>query len=106
MNASFLATFVIALAMLSAPLVLAIRHDLRHWRSPWSTMVAVITGIFGATVGWLAWDMFHPGADPTGHNLWPFEIVIINIVAWVALGVVHLMRALVSKLTHQDGPPN
>ena len=34
-------------------------------------------------------------ADPTSHNLWPFEVVVWNFLALVFLGVLVVIRSMV-----------
>ena len=37
-------------------------------------------------------------ADPTSHNLWPFEVLAVVVAAAVLLGVLELIRIGISRL--------
>jgi hypothetical protein len=39
-------------------------------------------------------------ADPTSHNLWPFEVLAVVVVAGVVLGILQLVRMFVTRVGH------
>lgn len=39
-------------------------------------------------------------ADPTSHNLWPFEVLGVIVLAGVALGGLQLARVIVTGFAH------
>jgi hypothetical protein len=45
-------------------------------------------------------------ADPTSHNLWPFEVLAMVVIASAVLGAIELCRVVVTRharRTSEDG---
>ena len=41
-------------------------------------------------------------ADPTSHNLWPFEVLSVIVFAGAVLGVIELCRIIVTRRSHRE----
>ncbi len=56
-----------------------------RWR--WAALVPVVI-VLGAVVR----IVLEVRADPTAHNLWPFEVLAVVVAAGALLGVLELIR--------------
>ena len=59
------------------------------WRGAWRVAAAVPAC---AVLFVVLRIIVNAARDPTSHNLWPFEILQVGIVALVIVGVLKLMR--------------
>lgn len=92
----------IILGLLGLPLLLAIPAAwvwaqvavLRRWRGAWRLAGAL--PLAPAAV-WLVLFLRDVTADPTSHNLFPFEIGIGAVASIAYLGVLTLLRRLVTR---------
>ncbi|MFO1050445.1 MAG: hypothetical protein U1E52_21410 [Geminicoccaceae bacterium] len=66
---------------------------LQHWRGGWQ--VAAMLPMLG-WAGWIAIFCRDVAADPTSHNLFPFEIAIGAILALAYLGLLAILRCVPS----------
>jgi hypothetical protein len=65
---------------------------LRRWAGPWRLAAAL------PLVGWAAWTFIFARdvtADPTSHNLFPFEVLFWALIATGYLGCLAVLRRLV-----------
>lgn len=89
---------LIAFAVLPAlPFVYAIAQlrCVQHWRGGWR-LAAMLP-----MPGWAAWIAhFYRDvtADPTSHNLFPFEVAIGVVLALVYLGLLAILRCTLPAL--------
>ncbi|MFO1039515.1 MAG: hypothetical protein U1E45_21940 [Geminicoccaceae bacterium] len=92
----------IILGLLGLPLLLAIPAAwawaqvkvLRRWHGAWRVAGALP---LGAAAAWLAIFLRDVSADPTSHNLFPFEIGIGAVASLAYLGVLALLRWMVAR---------
>jgi hypothetical protein len=79
------------LAMLAVGVLgfLAPAWALWRWRGGWRLAAAVPAAMMGFVVLRV---MVDTAADPTSHNLWPFEVLQVGVVSLVLLGIVSLVR--------------
>ena len=70
-------------------------HCVRRWTGGWRLAAGL------PLVGWAVWGgMFARDltADPTSHNLFPFEIMIGVMAALIYLGCLAVVRLLLAKM--------
>ena len=82
---------MVALVVVPVAYAAAQIRCLRRWRGGWRLAAGV------PLVGWAGWAaMFlrDIAADPTSHNLFPFEIAIGVVIAGPYLGALQLLRRL------------
>jgi hypothetical protein len=58
---------------------------MRRWRGGWRIAAAVPAAMAGFVVLRI---VFGTAADPTSHNLWPFEILQVGVLSLVVIGVL------------------
>jgi hypothetical protein len=73
---------------------LGVRALLR-WRGGWR-WVALLPLLL--VVGVVLRIVLDVRADPTSHNLWPFEVLAVVVAAGALLGLVELIRIAASRL--------
>jgi len=76
-------------ALLLGALLATASRALARWRGGWRVLA------LGVVVGVLAWSAkigIDLRLDPTSHNLWPFEVVGVALLALLALGMLALAR--------------
>jgi hypothetical protein len=61
------------------------------WRGGWRIAAAVPAAVVAFVVLRIVIDT---ARDPTSHNLWPFEILMVGTGALLAIGVLKLLRRL------------
>ena len=66
---------------------------LLRWRGPWRWAALLPLLLVGGVGLRIVGDV---RADPTAHNLWPFEMLAAVIAAGALLGVLALVRAGIS----------
>lgn len=76
--------FAIALGGLALPAWACWR-----WRGGWRLAAAVPAALMVLVVGRIVTGV---AADPTSHNLWPFELLQAGVPAMLAIGVMALLR--------------
>ncbi|HEU4670043.1 MAG TPA: hypothetical protein VFR91_05025 [Dyella sp.] len=60
-----------------------------RWRGGWRLAAAVPAALMVLVVGRIVTGV---AADPTSHNLWPFELLIAGVPAMLAIGVMALLH--------------
>lgn len=71
-------------------------YPLVKWTGMWRLAAALPLIVIAAYIGEI---ILHVRRDPTAHNLWPFEILMVSIAGLVFLGLCALMRWVVSRQT-------
>ena len=90
----FQAVFMLLIAALVIGFVVATSYALRRWRGGWRLVAALpLLGVLAVVVT-IGVDV---SADPTAHNLWPFEVLVAAGVASAALGAIQLMRFIAQR---------
>jgi hypothetical protein len=86
--------FMLLIAALAIGFFVATYHALRRWRGGWR--LAALLPLLGviAVVVTIVVDV---RADPTTHNLWPFEVLGAVVVAGPALGGIWQMRRIAQR---------
>ena len=92
---STLIIFMLLVGALAIVFVVGTAAALLRWRGGWRWLAGLpLLGVI-AIVAKIAVDI---GADPTAHNLWPFEVLGAVAVAGAALGCLLLIRLAASRL--------
>ncbi len=78
----------LGIAGLAAPI-----WTMRRWEGGWRLAAAVPLGLLVFVILRIAVDT---SADPTSHNLWPFEILLTGFIGLGILAVLALMRRLIA----------
>lgn len=60
-----------------------------RWEGISSTLAKISAGV---AVGWLILFVVQVSADPTSHNLWPFEVLMLSLGGLAWLGLIALGR--------------
>jgi hypothetical protein len=90
----FQAVLMLLIAALVIGFVVATSYALRRWRDGWRLVAGLpLLGVLAVVVT-IVIDI---SADPTAHNLWPFEVLVAAGVASVALGAIQLMRFIAQR---------
>jgi hypothetical protein len=85
----FMSVFMIGVLLLAVcGFVLPVRALLR-WRGGWRTAAAVPAALMSFVVLRLIIGVTR---DPTSHNLWPFEILMVGLASVVVMAVLMLLR--------------
>ena len=86
--------FMLLVAALVMGFVIGTVAALRRWRGSWR-LVAILPllGVIAVVIKIIV-DV---NADPTAHNLWPFEVLGAVGVAGAALGAILLMRLIARR---------
>jgi len=81
--------FMIAVLVLGGcGFVMPVRALFR-WRGGWRIAAAVPAALMGFVIVRL---LVGVSADPTSHNLWPFEILMVGLLSTVIMVVLTLAR--------------
>ena len=84
----------LALGFLSA-IGYALWHWIGGWR--WLAVVPLLYVIVSATR-----LILEVSADPTSHNLWPFEMIVTIVFASALLGGLYLVRLVVVRTERSE----
>jgi len=68
---------------------------LLRWRGAWRWAASLPLLVVLWVVGNIVMEI---RVDPTSHNLWPFEVLGVVVIAIAALGVLELRRVVVARL--------
>jgi hypothetical protein len=82
------AVLLVALVLVVLCLAWPVRA-LRRWQGPWRTLCVPPLLVAGL---WLLKDITDIAADPTAHNLWPFECVEAALLIGAYMLVLTLLR--------------
>ena len=78
-------------------------HAVARWHGGWRwAVLAPLLLVLGVVLN-IAVDI---RADPTAHNLWPFEVLAMVVIASAVLGLIELCRMVVTchaRRTSEDG---
>lgn len=73
-------------------------YALRNWAGGWRWFAgAPLLFVVGAALK----IVMEVRADPTAHNLWPFEMLATLAIASVLLGACYLVRIVTRRITQQ-----
>ena len=90
----FLGGFMLLVGALGIGGLVAPLLALRRWQGGWKLAAAVPTGVVGFVLLRIVADT---GADPTSHNLWPFEVLIAGLASLAITGALALARRLTAN---------
>jgi hypothetical protein len=83
--------FMLLVAAFVIGFVVASSYALRRWRGGWRWIAGLpLLGVLAVGI----MIIVDVSADPTAHNLWPFEILGAVVIAGVALAGIQLMRLI------------
>lgn len=85
----FFSGFILAVLALGVAGIVAPVWALRRWSGGWRVAAAVPTVMMGFVVLRI---VLGTAADPTSHNLWPFEILQAGFLSLVVIGVLLAAR--------------
>jgi hypothetical protein len=91
---AFLGGFMLLVGALGLGGLVAPLLALRRWQGGWKLAAAVPAGIVGFVILRIVVDT---GADPTSHNLWPFEVLMAGLASLAIIGVLALARRLTAN---------
>jgi hypothetical protein len=83
-----LVLLAIGLAAIVVPFVALVR-----WQGLWRFLALVPAGVLTFVVARIVRDT---AIDPTSHNLWPMELMVVGIPGLLFLGAVWLLRRWLS----------
>jgi hypothetical protein len=106
MNLKFLLGFLLVALLLDGPFFMVATSAVRRWGAPWRVGAGVCFGLVLVALSWLGWDMLKPSADPTSHNLWPFDLFVINVAGLLLLAILYVSRLAVTRIAQGRQPPN
>ena len=86
--------FMLLIAALALGFVVAQGWALVRWQGIWRWLAGVPLLLVSVVVLRIIVDT---SADPTSHNLWPFEVLGVMVLAGVALGGLQLGRVFVAR---------
>ena len=86
--------FMLLIAALALGFVVAQGWALVRWQGIWRWLAGVPLLLVSVVVLRIIVDT---SADPTSHNLWPFEVLGVMVLAGVALGGLQLVRVFVAR---------
>jgi hypothetical protein len=86
--------FLLLVGVLVLGFVVASGAALWSWRGGWRWLAGLPLLYVIGVASKIAVDI---NADPTAHNLWPFEVLGAVIIAFAALGALHLLRFLAGR---------
>jgi hypothetical protein len=85
---------VLLVAALVVGLIAGTGAALWRWRGGWRWLAGLpLLFVLGVALK----IVVYVGADPTAHNLWPFEVLGAVVLASVALGGLQLLRFLAGR---------
>jgi hypothetical protein len=85
----FFGGFMLVVAALGIGSIVAPIRAMRRWRGGWRVAAAVPAVMMGFVVLRIVFDT---AADPTSHNLWPFEILQVGVLSLAVIGVLAAAR--------------
>ena len=85
----FFSGFMLAIVGLGIAGVALPVRAIRRWRGGWRVAAALPVAMIGFVVLRIVFDT---AADPTSHNLWPFELLQVGVLSLVVLGVLAAAR--------------
>ena len=86
--------FMLLIAALALGFIVAEGWALVRWQGIWRWLAGVPLLLVSVVVLRIIVDT---SADPTSHNLWPFELLGVMVLAGVALGGLQLVRVFVAR---------
>ncbi len=89
--------FMLLIAALALGFVVAQGWALVRWQGIWRWLASVpllLLSVVGLRI------IVDTSADPTSHNLWPFEVLTVMVLAGIALGSLQLVRIFVVRSAH------
>jgi hypothetical protein len=89
-----LVPFMLLIAIFVLGFIAAVVWTLRHWQGWWRWLAGAPLLLVSAVVLKIIVDT---SLEPTSHNLWPFELLAVVVVAGVVLGVLQLVRIFVTQ---------
>jgi hypothetical protein len=87
----FLAGFMLVVAGLGFAAIAFPIRAMRRWTGGWRLAAAAPLGVLGFVVLRIGVDT---SADPTSHNLWPLEILLVALGGLAFIGLLGLMRRI------------
>jgi hypothetical protein len=87
--------FMLLIAALALAFVIAEGWALVRWPGIWRWLAGLPLLLVGIAVLRIIVDT---RADPTSHNLWPFEVLGVMVLAGIALGGLQLGRVFAARL--------
>ena len=88
--------FMLLVAVLALAFIIASGWALVRWQGIWRWLAALPLLLVGIVVLRIIVDT---SADPTSHNLWPFELLGTMVLAFIALGGLQLGRIFTARLS-------
>jgi hypothetical protein len=89
--------FMLLIAALALAFIIASGWALVRWQGIWRWLAALPLLLVGIVVLRIIVDT---SADPTSHNLWPFELLGVMVLAGVVLGGLQLVRVFLVRSAH------
>ncbi len=89
----FLGGFMLVVAALGIAGLAAPIWAIRRWMGGWRLAAIVPLALLGFVILRIAVDT---SADPTSHNLWPFEILLTGFIGLGILALLALMRRFIA----------
>ena len=86
--------FMLLITILALGFVVAVGWALARWPGIWRWLAGIPLLLVGVVILRIIVDT---SADPTSHNLWPFEVLVVVVLAGVALGGLQLVRVFVKR---------
>jgi hypothetical protein len=80
---------VLFAALLVVAALFAVVRAIRNWRGLHRLLAGMV---LAGALGWALWIVVSLRLDPTSHNLWPFEVVMIAGSALIALATISVVR--------------
>lgn len=91
--------FMLLIAVLTLGFVIAEGWALVRWPGWWRWLAGAPLLLVSLVVLRIIIDT---NADPTSHNLWPFELLGVIFIAGVALGLLQLGRVFAGQITQAE----
>ena len=89
---------MLVIAGLALGFIGATGYALRNWAGGWRWLAAApLIYVVAAALK----IVVEVRADPTAHNLWPFEMLATLAIASVLLGGFYLVRLITRRLAHR-----
>jgi hypothetical protein len=86
--------FMLFIAALALGFIVAEGWALVRWQGIWRWLAGVPLLLVSIVVLRIIVDT---SADPTSHNLWPFEVLGVMVLAGIALGGLQLVRVFIAR---------
>jgi hypothetical protein len=87
--------FMLLIVGLVLGFVTAVIWALARWQGWWRWLAAALLLLVSIVVLKIILDT---SIDPTSHNLWPFELLAVVLIAGGALGLLQLMRLFFTRI--------